>query len=175
MGDSLERFVSENREEFDADVPSREIWAKIESVTSKKRSDSMNVWKVAAVLLLISTIGLLLERTGAYSEGSDEMTANLTEFQQVETYYISQILDKKRELSNIQAGERKSEFLNEIAELDHVYMELKKMAQKQTSESMLTDAMIANLQLRLEVLNQQLEVLKRYKNEKINEVGNVEI
>ncbi len=175
MGDSFERFVIKNRQEFDTEMPNERLWDKIEVSTKKPWPNVVNLWKVAAVLLLVTTIGLLIERTGITQNDIVDSRMESTEFQQVEAYYTMLISAKHKEIINLNSSKRKNEFLKEIVELDNVYADLKILAKKQESESVLTDAMINNLQLRLEILNRQLEVLKRYKNEQIKENSDVEI
>jgi hypothetical protein len=63
------------------------------------------------------------------------------------------------------------DFANEINMLDSMYAVLKKDMQNGNEEN-LVDAMILNLQLRIEILNQQLNIIQSIetrKNEKIDE------
>lgn len=163
MGDRLEQFVMKNREEFDRDEPSDKVW---QNIRKKSRSGDQWIfaWKTAAVLLLISTLYLVLERKMDLETEDSEMVLT-SEFDQVESYYTTLISQRRQEISQYSKGSLERDFLMEIDRLDQMYAQLKRTYQNQNSSDIVTDAMISNLQLRMNILNKQLEILKELKQQ----------
>jgi hypothetical protein len=64
------------------------------------------------------------------------------------------------------------EFLSEIQVLDSMYILLKK-DMNHGNEEVLVDAMILNLQLRIEILNQQLSIIQSIENSQKDEKINI--
>lgn len=173
MGDKLERFVLENRDQFDDEMPSAQVWVNI--AKKKQKKPVLIYWKVAAILLMISTLYLIVDRHFG-DEGAVQMSVNESpEFQSVESYYVQLISQKRKQISTSQDARLKHEFLAELELLDHKYNELKQTYQYQNSSEILTDALINNLKLRLDLLNQQLNILEALQNQKGNEIPTSEI
>ncbi len=171
MGDQLEKFLMENRSEFDGAEPSNDLWDKIDDRMNKKSSNFHVLWKVAAVLFLISTAVLLIDRTGNTPKGPELSQ----EFVKAEDYYTSLINQRKLLIKESLSPEQELEFLVEINQLDSMYLELKKTYQTNASNERVIDAMISNLQLRLDILNRQLEILETIKTQKNENESIIEI
>lgn len=161
MGDQLEKFIMENREAFDAAVPSDKTWSKIDKRLTKKGSVWPTIWKVAAMLFMASTIFLMIDKHTNESEGP----ILSEEFTQAEDYYVTLINQKRQAIKNQLTPEQHEQFLVEIDQLDSMYVELKKTYQTNASNDRVMDAMINNLQLRLDILNKQLDILENIKNQ----------
>ncbi|GAB4235222.1 MAG: hypothetical protein Tsb0034_09290 [Ekhidna sp.] len=161
MGDQLEKFVVENRPSFDDGAPSDELWNKIDHKLSKKNNLLPTMWKVAAVLFLVSTIYLIVDKKNEVSN-KPQLSQ---EFVQAEDYYISLISERKKLIKEQLSEEQEEMFLYDINQLDSMYTELKKTYQTNASNDRVVDAMINNLQLRLDILNKQLEILENIKNQ----------
>lgn len=171
MGDKLERYVRENRSKFDQEKPSDKLWNQIDKRLSERgRSNSIGVWKVVAAVLFLLSLGLLLERqAGMENAGS---TDTIAEIEEVEQYYSQLISEKKQEILKISDDSLTSQFLEELDFLDSSYVQLKSTFGENISDERVKGAMIENLQLRIQILNRQLEILKNVKkqeNEKVND------
>ncbi|MFK7953418.1 MAG: hypothetical protein AB8B73_11275 [Ekhidna sp.] len=167
MGDQFEKFIIENKEAFNDGEPSDQVWNDVEKKLGKRKSYLSMVWKVAAMLFMASTLYLAFDRnnqTVAGPELSDE-------FEQAEDYYINLISLKKQELTKKLSSQDQEKFLADIDQLDSMYLELKETYQTNASNDRVVDAMVSNLQLRLNILTKQLEILEKIKNEnkEINE------
>ena len=162
MGDQLEKFIRENREAFDDANPNDRVWNSIDQKLSKKATMWPIMWKVAAVLFMVSTIYLMIDRNE--SSASDELILS-EEFNQAEDYYVTLISQRKQAIKEQLTPEQEEQFLMEIDQLDSMYLELKKTYQTNASNDRVMDAMISNLQLRLDILNKQLEILQNIKNQ----------
>ncbi len=174
MGDRLEKFIENHREEFDVEVPSDLIWDKIRKQSKSHTSGRSQYWKIAAVFFLISTLALLIDRVGFNGSKDNSTTAFTSDFRQVESYYVGMIEEKRNEVLTQSDTQLSRSFLKEIEELDEVYSQLKEVAKLNNPGTTMTDAMINNLQMRIEILNKQLAILKSLRNEK-DEISNIEI
>ena len=162
MGDQLEKFIIENRESFDEASPSDQLWNRIDRKLEKKHASFHLAWRVAAVLFLASTIYLLIENRQQNTSGPQLSE----EFVQAEDHYLTMINQRRQLIKEELAPEQEQQFLADINQLDLMYKELKKTYQTNASNERVVDAMINNLQLRLDILNRQLEILENIKNQK---------
>lgn len=162
MGDQFEKFIIDNRSGFDDAEPSDKVWNNIDHKLKRKNDSLSLIWKIAAVLFLISTIILLIDRNGSNNEIGPTLSQ---EFVDAEDYYVTMISQRKQLIREQLTPEEEKAFLTEINDLDYMYLELKKTYQTNASSDRVIDAMINNLQLRLDILNRQLEILENIKGQ----------
>ncbi|MEO9483832.1 MAG: hypothetical protein ABJG47_10320 [Ekhidna sp.] len=172
MGDHLEKFIMENRASFDDAVPTEKAWEGIDRKLSKKQSNWHMIWKAAAVLFMVSTIYLIIDKS---QSGSQDEAFLSDEFTQAEEYYVSLIAQRKQAIVDQLTPEKHEQFLVEIDQLDSMYLDLKKTYQTNASNDRVMDAMISNLQLRLNILNKQLDILQNIKNQNNENDTSIEI
>lgn len=171
MSDQLEKFIKDNRSHFDDLEPNPKNWEKIDARINRKRMFKLDLnilWRAAAILFLGISVTMWFSKI---RETNDTSTQLSSEFNEVETFYATLIEQKKSELSayDLQEYEQlEAEFLHEIENLDSVYSSLKK-SYFETGSDKVMDAMIINLQTRIELLNQQLSILEKIKSTKNNE------
>ncbi|HEY4651316.1 MAG TPA: hypothetical protein VIG72_07865 [Pontibacter sp.] len=191
MKDRLKDFVSEHREEFDVYEPRPELWQEIcQELPAKRRGETKVIkfsfgdsfsfsgdlvfMRVAAAIILLIGCGLTLWLTKqSAAENSYTLAAAnqpaiqkiAPEMVEVEAYYTSQLKEKKQELSaydlKVLGLDEKKDIDRELARLDSSYIQLKKQLLIAPNTDKVMNAMIRNLQLRVEVLNRQLEVLQK--------------
>ena len=142
----------------------------------------------AAIVLLLGcglTIFLMKQQTpeSAYTLASTESitTASLEvgaiapELPEIEAYYVSQIEEKKSELSEydlkVLGLDEQQVIDKELARLDSSYTVLKQQLYTSPNTEEIVNAMVQNLGIRVRVLNRQLEVLQRL--QKINKETNL--
>lgn len=172
MGDQLEKFIMENREAFNDASPSDKAWKGIDQKLSNKHTIWPTVWKVAAMLFMVSTIYLMIDKNQSESLDGPMLS---DEFTQAEDYYVSLIAQRKQAIQGQLTPEQHEQFLVEIDQLDSMYLELKKTYQTNASNDRVMDAMISNLQLRLDILNKQLDILQNIKNQNNEDDISIEI
>jgi hypothetical protein len=168
--DKIEKYIREQRSSFDDKYPSEALWHRINSQLAKKTNQVFlfrHMWKAAAIVLFAAVIGLLIDRQypqEQWSLSQVEMTQGIS-FNEVENYYVKLIEVKQEEISQfIDAYPEVDEnLLADIDKLDSSYQELKKQVRIRPDEKII-DAMVLNLQTRIEILNQQLNVLEKIKN-----------
>ncbi len=169
MNDKLEKFIKSHRADMDDKEPRPDLWIDIANEISsetKQRSISKSFvwWRAAAVLLLFVTSLLVLEKF--VSEPEKEVVVVNQQLLEAESFYTSLINQKRDEVlklsKDLTLGD---EFENEISTLDSMYNVLKDDL-KNGNEENVVDAMILNLQLRIELLNRQLNIIQSIENSK---------
>jgi len=178
----LEKFIRNNREEFDMDEPSNELWGKIQrelrpEIKLKPLRRGLNYWKIAAVILLLISSALLVDKwIGMQQKAPVQAEKYFTdEFKEAEHFYMQLAAEKKAILEKKckDDPQYKAEFLSEINDLDNQYKQLKDDL-KYGNQDEIMDAMVVNLQLRIEILNRQLEIIESInKKEKNDENINI--
>jgi len=176
MDDRLEKFIKSHRSEMDYKNPRKDLWKDIENeittaTKQRKISNAVIFWRAAAVILLLVSSWLVMDKVYRDSSGNEERTIAEVNPQllEAENFYISLINQKKQEITVL--GEKYDlgeGFLQEIDVLDSMYTVLKQDLH-QGDEENLVDAMILNLQLRIEILNKQLSIIQSIENSQRNE------
>jgi hypothetical protein len=181
--DNLEKFIRENRESFNDREPSTDLWHKIDrdldGIEGKQLSIGNYIWKAAAMILFAVVVGLLVEREFI---GNSEMAMiempgseepNIT-FNEVEDYYFQVINQKQAMISRIieETPIVDKGLLKEIDQLDSTYQVLKNNL-TDVNDDRILDAMVINLQMRIDILNRQLNVLERLQNLNNDETKNI--
>ena len=187
MSKRLEDFMKMNREEFDDLEPSADLWGKIEKQLPaqynkpEKREAKMFslgfVLRVAASVILVMGIGFALYMRKTKKEGVDFAAIN-PEYAQQQVKYTSLIESKRTELKSIAKTDPQlySEFSSQIAEMDSTYKQLNTDLATSPNQERVLHAMIRNLEMQMQVLNQQLNVigqLNDMKKEQKNETKNI--
>ena len=173
MKDSLKEFVAQNKHAFDAHQPAESSWKQIEMKLPERRFrlwNSVILWRSAAILLLgISTFLFISKPVVKSSMGESAQLKG--EFKDLEFYYSNQIVEKKELVSQIQSdtGFTEDEVTQNLKKLEAMYQVLKIEMEKRPSQDV-KDALVLNLLVRIDLLNQQLNRLDK-KNSK-TEISN---
>jgi hypothetical protein len=167
--DKLEAYIKDNQEQLDNRQPPASVWAKIEaSLKPAPVQSRMIYWQAAAVVFFALSIGLLVKNYQASTE-LDNYAVNDPEFYDTEQYYFSVINDKESMLMNsLQAyPDLAEDFKSDLQELTVNYEKLKSEFARNKSTEVLT-ALIKNLQLQQELLNDQLNIIHLINEENEN-------
>lgn len=161
--DKLEQFIEDNKYDFDSDFNPERNWNKIESKISKKnRHQRKNMWLVAAsVVLLLSVSWLTYEKTQLTNKINEleSLTFNGKSFSDIESYYRQGINEKVIQLNQVSI-DKNIKVNPELESINKKYEQLKLQVKNQGSHPQLINAMIQNLQIQIEILEQQLNVLQ---------------
>jgi hypothetical protein len=177
MSRKLEKFIGDNRNEFDDKMPSDKVWENIAiSLVEKQPKKSILTplfkWAIAAAIII--TAGLIVFFTtntkkaavdfaGTKKDSSTGViaTAEVNEFAKL-------VLLKQEELKALapEHPELYHQFTTDINQLDSSYKSLKGQLSITPNREMMIQAMIQNLQLQLNVLNQQLNIINQIKQSK---------
>ncbi len=184
MSKRLEDFIKMNRAEFDDLEPSADLWARIEKhlpaqeVTIKKRETKTFslgfVLRVAATVIVVMGVSFAVYLRNTKKQGVDLAAINPVYAQQ-QVQYTSQIETQRSELKSLAKSDPQlyKEFSDEIAQMDSTYKEMNSDLATSPNQERVLHAMIHNLQIQIQVLSQQLKVVKQMKNMKKEEQSDV--
>ena len=160
--DNLKNYIDKNRQSFDDTEPSAELWNRINSQLPKQRDFSW-VWKVAAAIFFCTSLYLFADKFYKQPEtdllAAKEKLSN--DFGDVESYYF-QIISQKRDLiyQYDSAGTlNEVDFEQDMQKLDAMYQVLKDELNTNPSKKVV-DALVLNLLVRIDVLNEKIEELE---------------
>ena len=177
--DRLERFVRDNREDFDTLEPGDALWGRIAGqlgqepeVPSKKVSAPRRWgtlyfdWRIAAGLVLALGISYLAYLNKEFGVTRDPQVAlTVPAYAREFTQYNQAIDEKRNELIRLTSDnpELYKEFATDLDRLEKSYKNLRSELPKAPNQETLIQAMIQNLQWQIDLLNQQLTILQRIK------------
>ncbi len=186
--DELEKYLKnhQNNLQDSFDWNNEEaLWAKIEAKLDEKESESKpkqpvmlgnsqknpkgititykNLWRVAAVIAFF-VLGYTALRYDFQAKSEEQASVEIKkinpELAEVEVYYTSLIDQKRKELKEINPAAL-DEFEKDFAKLDSAYQQLRKDFRKSPNQEQVSNAMIQNLRLRVEILERQIEILEK--------------
>lgn len=161
MKDQLEDFIRQNKAAFDDREPSQKAWIEISRKLFGTISlwNSVSVWRAAAVILLGICAYLALPRF----QNSKERALALSEFKDVESFYVSQINTKIGLIEDLRGEEAgMNGFTNDFKQLEAMYQVLKEEMKVRPSQKV-KDALVLNLLVQIDLLNQQLHKIEEGK------------
>ena len=191
MSSPLEKFIRDNREQFDGDEPRPQVWSALEKQLAapekKGKVLAMRFLRlgVAATILVLAGIGVFYlafykpspdtsvvknEDPGTSTVvKEDKMLEEINPTYAKEVYHFTQLIElKQTELKQIEKDNPVlyKQFIGDINKLDSSYYALKNELPANTNREQLLEAMIQNLRLQTELLNQQLYIIKQIKQSK---------
>lgn len=155
MKDHLDDFIRKNRAGFDDKEPSEKVWTNIESsirFTSASKRNGLVWWRAAAIVFMTLSAYLLIPKEETKSQTAELVTS---EFKDVEAFYVQQISEKVELIDGFQKNEGLNGFTQDFKQLEAMYMILKEEMKSRPSEKV-KDALVLNLLVRINLLNQQL-------------------
>ncbi len=167
MKDVFEKFVDNHRGDFDGRIPSPKTWRKISSSLFKTRNfplwNSVGAWRAAAMLLMGLSVYLFFYQQ--HTEPEKTGVARQQDFSDIETYYSAQILEKVALISNEGLFADES-FTQDLQKLEAMYTVLAEEMKKHPSEKV-KDALVLNMLVRIDLLNQQIQKLEESKRKTV--------
>lgn len=159
MKDHLEDFVHRNRDGFDDREPSSRVWPRIErslGLSGSSWRQPLFLWRAAAIFFMALSLYLLIPRGQMKSESMQA----LKEFSDVEAFYSQQISHKEEMIGEINGNEGLNGFTQDFQQLEAMYMVLKEEMKARPSQKV-KDALVLNLLVRVDLLNQHLHRLEQ--------------
>ena len=177
MSDNLEKFIRQNRRDFDQEDLPPGVWTKIESSIPKKNAKRFTLrdiykWSAAAaiaVILLTSVYFLSIRKNSHDKTEANNPPVQVNSFDagniapeyaaEFKEVYLS-IGARQKELETLTADQPGlfEQFQQDIKALDSSYQALKKQAMNSPNRDVLIRAMIQNLRLQAELLSRQLNI-----------------
>jgi hypothetical protein len=191
MSKRLEDFIRNNKVEFDDHEPRAGLWDNIESklfmeeqpvveLPKKRETKTFSlayVLRVAAIVIMVMGISFVLYIKNQRANTVDYAAIN-PEFAKQRVQYASLVQNKRSELKTLTKSnpELYHEFSTEIAKMDSTYKKLNHDLATSPNQERVLRAMIRNLQVQTEVLNQQLNVIEQFnefKNQQQHETKSI--
>lgn len=176
MNNELKKFIEDNRGDFDDKAPSGKVWEKVEAAMTGKKERKFILTPlfktgIAAALVLMVGFGIYFiidkNKTGNNVAGT-EIKTDIPDAPPEMNQIAVLISMKQEELKTLgkDQPELYQQFTNDITQLDSSYKALENQLSVTPNREMLIEAMIQNLQLQLNVLNQQLNIIHQIKQSK---------
>jgi hypothetical protein len=199
MSSPLEKFMNNNRKDFDSENPSAKVWENIEKNVPVKKNDKVfsikdiYKWSAAAAVLFIALTSayFLIIRKPAIEvvvkteKAIDPNTGNQNDIGIIAPEFASEakqfyriIETKQQELKSMTKDQPNlyNQFAMDLSTLDSSYRVLKNQAAITPNRDVIIKAMMQNLQLQAELLSRQLMIINDFKNTKNqnNEKNNIQ-
>jgi flagellar biosynthesis GTPase FlhF len=181
MKERLESFVRNNKRDFDQFEAPADIWNKIQDQLDEKNivADSKlkneRIVRVSFLLkIAASLVPLIIAALWFYQyqlKQSIDLSNINPQLAKEQIHYASLIEIKGAELKRIEQEEPElyREFSSEIKKMDASYQKLKNELPVSPNQEETVKAMIQNLQIQTELLNQQLQIIQQINQIKNNE------
>ena len=158
--DQLEKFIKNNRAEFDSSNPDPGLWNAIDDRLPRKEAKRLTIWKLTSV----AAVGLVLILSGvivgmSMSDNNMESTAEYMEYREAQQYYNMQLQQRVSALSQYNYDPTIDDDLDDLQE---VYKELTTELEDGMvpNKNDIIQALIQNYQTRVDLLERVLERLE---------------
>lgn len=177
--DELEKFIQDNREGFDSEMPDLDTWGKIKKLEPRQSKFQIN-WKVVAsraaavVFIFVASYYFHAYNANRSANKADSVTVGLAKnakyqkFIEAEQYYNSKIGQRKKELFLLTSDKPvlHKEVNKDLDDLDQMLLSLKEDLKDNADNEEVIEAMIQNYMLRLEILEDMLSIIKSKQDKK---------
>lgn len=165
--DYLKEFISENREQFDVNLPSKDLWGRIEDELDsgqklKSKVIPLTWWGIAASVLLLVSAGFYMGRVGVLDNAAyAEDRLHHLEMDHHYAKQVNMLVAEARNSSDVDAS-----VFQDIKTIEEQYDVLVDEYQKEgldDKKEILLSAMISNYQTRIDMLSHVLFIIKKSK------------
>ncbi len=187
MSNKLKKFIWDNRAAFDDELPSEKVWQHVEDAftpTKKKKFilTPLYKWSMAAAAVLVISLGVYFfmnrnKTTATEYVANTVVPDTVTAIDAPEVNQFAKMIALKQEELKSLAKEQPElfqQFTKDINQLDSSYNILKNQLSATPNRELLLEAMVQNLQLQLNVLNQQLNIIHQIKQKKYSDEKNTQ-
>jgi hypothetical protein len=160
--DPLEEFIQKNRDDFDVMEPTDALWPRIRRSLRTPTVglwDAVWVWRAAAMIFMALSAYLVIPKNGELVTAPRGNDLGAAEFKDVEAFYFQQISEKVELIDDYQRLDGLNGFTHDFQQLEAMYMVLKEEMKVQPSQKV-RDAMVLNLLVQIDLLNQRLHNLE---------------
>jgi hypothetical protein len=176
--DKLEKFVAENREEFNNLEAPPSLWQAIEreiapTGSGKKLRFGSIAWKAAAAILIFASAWYLNDyfdsaphtKQAKAIEHKTVSSPALNELSDAEAYYTSQINSRQAELAQYAREHPKiiADLKKEFHQMDLNNVQLNKDLAESNADEKVIEAIMQSYRVKLEILEQMLLELRKSK------------
>jgi hypothetical protein len=175
MSQHLEDFIRKHREAFDTEEAPENLWKKLGHVTPRKERKVFHLltrMQAAAILLVLVNAAILWFLYGSHQKPIPPAGNTIMQEQSAEEAPVTeQTLDAMSKLVELKQARLKEiekshphlykTFSEALEELNTTYRKLEKEYPSSANADDILEAMIQNLRLQQELLNQQLSIFQK--------------
>lgn len=166
--DQLEQFIADKRGEFDSKEAPEGVWGEIEKDLDRSieapKAKVLWYWKAAVIVLVGAVAFLLADKYNSQQIQPVEEMAEVSDFEELESFYTSIISKKEIKLEEALKGEEAINFLqSDIEELELLYADLRELYVERQSTPEVYDRLMHLLRQRLHLINSQLDIIAKEK------------
>lgn len=172
MSRNIEEYIKANRKSFDLESPPADLWNRIETGLEQqriKKPSRVPFWlSIAASLILISTFIFIY----TYRKSPQELDiADVNPSYAKKEMKFASLIEEKKDSLMVYAKDNPDlyrEFSTDLDELGRDYLKLKEELQRSPNRKLVVKAMVRNLEIQLQIINQQLSIINevdQYKKE----------
>jgi len=176
MNEKLETFVKENKKAFEEKGPTDVLWNRIavaldeQEKSGKRKKPGFYRWMNVAALLLLSAGIYWAARYHQQAENT-VVVADVNPAFAKKELHLASMIEEKRDSLQVYSEKNPAlyqQFTGDIHKLDADYEILKKQLQTSPDRESVVRAMLKNLEIRANILHQQLQIfnqINQYKKE----------
>ncbi len=177
MKDALEQHILTHKAELDVFDPGDRIWEAIDQELQEERTVPLRArfgwaWKIAAAVLVLVVLALGIRQWMPVQDqlsqaGPIESRSHYSpELIEVEDYYNTVIDDKVNLVRQFQQEGvvTDEDLFTSLEELRTMYQDLQGELLQGANQELVVNAMVQNLTMQMEILNQQLSILEQIKS-----------
>jgi hypothetical protein len=157
--DQLNEFFKKNRQALDHRDPPAQAWQNITRSLWRvgQGGRSLVMWRAAAILFF--SLSAYLFFSSGEMVRSREVTRLQGEFRDLEAFYSGQIAEKVSVIDDFDNAYEDDQFGQDLQKLDAMYQVLREQMKTEPTEKV-KDALILNMLVRIDLLNQQIKKLE---------------
>ena len=158
--DQLRDFFEKHRDALDHREPPAGAWNNIRRSLGQTGSRAIVIWRAAAIFFFALSTYLFLSTDPIVK--SREISRLQGEFMDLENFYTDQIAEKVSLIEDFENGYEDDDFTQDVQKLDAMYQVLREEMKTKPTEKV-KDALILNILVRIDLLNQQIKRLEEHR------------
>lgn len=165
MSTRIEDFIKENKKSFDEELPSKELWTKIDASLNKKKPVEPYRLKLWIGIAASLTVALMI--FFYYADNTKENTISVADvnpaYARKQVKYAS-LIERKTDSLEVLAKENPQlyeKFSADLKAIKRDYKQLNQQLPASANQAMVVKAMERNLELQLQVVSQQLTIINQ--------------
>lgn len=168
----LEKYIIENRDQFDTEEPNQGHFDRFSERLKQenkpvRRLKFRHVMQIAASVAIILTSGIVIVKSNKGK--SKQASVDIPEqYQETQYYYAQQVNYRYDQIEAFEFSEEeeKEMLLKELKEMDEYYHQLLLDLNANPGDDRVISALIKHYQMKMTVMDQIIEQLKQFKQQK---------
>jgi hypothetical protein len=166
MSTKLEDYIKEHKKSFDTELPSKELWTKIDAKLNKKKIIEpyrVALWLGIAASVMVGLTIIFYYMPTSPARNSISVADVSPAYARKQVKYAS-LIDRKTDSLEVLAKENPQlyqKFSADLQEIQSNYTALKRKLPESANQALVVKAMQKNLELQLQVVSQQLTIINQ--------------